>query len=524
MLTKKPKERFQDPEDLIADLILVAEQYGWPVAARPIFIARTRSRWAEVHLPWVVPVAVFFFFMVFLDPLWLSNQKGPVSHPNYVLPELSAVTGSVTDEEANESVVPETANGISDNESDAIPPTGKLHDMDSPDLPEEARPAPLTKIIVSSDPRVGPSQPTLEQAIQLAAKNGVNRVEIWKDGFIDTEHQFDFHNRLTIAAGADFSPVLRLRSSSENRSMFNLTRGHLTLERLHLVVQTGGIDDRWSVIDLTANSQIELKDCSITFENSTGDRRALIEDVAIFRISEDFNLAENLYSKDKPKPTKISLENCVVRGEAALIRSFEAVPMDFVWNNGLLVTTERLLDFPCAASSFQREDSVRLTLNHLTAIIDQGLLQFTKEPLRQYFPNTTINATHCVFSQLSGSFTTWTGIDTVREAATLNYGGAGNLYHGMISFKLLRDQQGMPIRSLTFEEWSEFEGDATYGRRPIFDSIPDLPVSQHGVSTYVLAPDNPELSANHPSIGFTPDTAPSFKAAAPAQTMPPIFF
>ncbi|MCS7303975.1 MAG: protein kinase [Thermoguttaceae bacterium] len=79
MLAKDPADRYQDPQELVADLLALAELVG------SLPNARTRTVWItprprllsylERHLPWLIPLAALLAAVMVLDWLWSSGAS-----------------------------------------------------------------------------------------------------------------------------------------------------------------------------------------------------------------------------------------------------------------------------------------------------------------------------------------------------------------------------------------------------------------------------------------------------------------
>jgi len=79
MLAKNPADRYQEAEDLVADLLVLADLLGLPATgrARTVWITPRHSRlsYLERHLPWLVPLAALLAGVLVLDWLWSSGSQ-----------------------------------------------------------------------------------------------------------------------------------------------------------------------------------------------------------------------------------------------------------------------------------------------------------------------------------------------------------------------------------------------------------------------------------------------------------------
>ncbi len=156
------------------------------------------------------------------------------------------------------------------------------------------------------------------------------------------------------------------RRPSGDHGMIEVESGKLTLDNLHLQLTTGktaaGGDLALLRLSAGAVKDVDLKSCILTIENDLTDdksRAAFIDVVAP---------AENM---ERPTKLPIDLENCIVRGGANMVRMRQSVPIILKWNNGLLVTSERLLAADGSPQSW--DDTIGLSLSHVTISVGQGL-------------------------------------------------------------------------------------------------------------------------------------------------------
>jgi serine/threonine-protein kinase len=553
LLSKRPEDRYQEPSELIGELILTGERLGWKIATRgePIFISPRNSRfgWAERHLPWIVPTAVFFIFMVFLYPIWESSQTSAASDATFILPEERAdavnpvradghfQSGDDTDRVAadgNESRIraPATTNdgtGDSSSEQSLTNDVAKTPEAvsevtaDSSARTSDARPDEVGKggqntlihrVVVSNDSKRSRNEDgsrvfdSLRLALSYArGRANIQKIELQFNGYMDAADLMSVDQPLTIAAAPGFRPTLMLQaeSSSDSTALNSLIRmegGSLTLENIHLEMRIpiDTISQRWSVFRLSHPTRIVLQNCAITVRNSRGGRQSFLDYVAVFDVAGDSETDDmlNPVSEDPSATTYIQLQNCAVRGEATLVRADSAVPIDLSWHNGLFVSTERLLTVHGSAEEFdQASQRVDVELDHLTSILDKGLIQFTTSAEVPFLPRCAVRASDCIFVCTPwSSFISHAGPYQAHDADNLlSYYGARNRYQGLLTYWKISSGNGPPLKSLTFHDWRQAaqveEEDST--ERPVVWSSPprdDVPVHTHRLTHYELVPDH----------------------------------
>jgi serine/threonine protein kinase len=85
LMAKQPAERYQSPRELVADLLLLADQLGLEGIARSSYSTmpadsgwRSRLAW---HLPWVVPVSMLILVGAVLHIAWHPSRSAPGDAP-----------------------------------------------------------------------------------------------------------------------------------------------------------------------------------------------------------------------------------------------------------------------------------------------------------------------------------------------------------------------------------------------------------------------------------------------------------
>ena len=82
--------------------------------------------------------------------------------------------------------------------------------------------------------------------------------------------------------------------------------------------------------------------------------------------------------------TTIELTDCIARGEADFLGVEDLQPVHLLWDNGLLITTERLLSAGGGQAAPKLDEMLRIELRHVTAAVRGGLCRLTSTPSSPY--------------------------------------------------------------------------------------------------------------------------------------------
>lgn len=381
MMAKDPRRRYAGPADLVADLLVLAEQIGlrpmsptsriWLVPQEPpvSFVQR--------HLPWMTPVVALICIVLLLDWSWstwagrddrLPSTSSEVATGASKQPTESSVKAPITD-----SRVEATRNG-SDRESGA----------------GEASPKRPGLLIVSQTPEGDDQYSTLGAAC-AAARNG-DVIELRYDGPREERPMKISNLSVTIRAGEGYQPTVVFRPADVDpvkypRSMFTLTGGQLTLVNVaaELRVPRGVPADNWSLLETLGGEMVRLERCLLTVRNASDQGATYHEDVAFFRArsAPDAEPAIGGIHAAAPLAT-IELTDCIARGEADFLRVEDMQPVHLTWDNGLLITTGRLLAAGGSQTPSKLDEMLRIELRHVTAAVRSGLCRLTSTSLSPY--------------------------------------------------------------------------------------------------------------------------------------------
>ena len=288
--------------------------------------------------------------------------------------------------------------------------------------------------------------------------------------------------------------------------MLRVRGGRLTLEGLHLemTVPTDTLEGEWSLLQVEKTQLVRLRNCTITVSNSYGGRFSNLDHVSVLHVMRP--LRDDLLD---PPPrgarllTEIDLTNCVIRGETTVLRAKEATPLRFKWHNGLLVTTERLVSLGGAREPPARGERIMLDLEHLTAVMDQGLGEFSSLPTAPHLMEISIWCTNSILvtQRWAPLISQSSAQSAAAQMAQLEYFGEHNFYEGMETFWKVTPPNAAAGESLDFEQWrAHWTGE----NRPSWQRVkwlnpPDRnrPAHEHQLADYALDPQgNPAIKSS----------------------------
>jgi len=346
--------------------------------------------------------------------------------------------------------------------------------------------------------------------------------------------------KLTLRAAADYRPVIFFRPSDPDpalypRAMITLASSQLTLVQvgLELEIPRELLADSWSLFELQQGESLRLEKCVLSIRNAADDRTAFHQEVAFFRLRSPPGMEIPMPPGTEPAApwAALTLTDCIARGEAVLVRNHTLRPFQLTWNNGLLVTTERLLVADGGDRSPLPGDGMRLELQHLTAVVRGGLCLLRQSESAPYALPLAIN---CVSSILVGSprapLIEQTGLATKEPYDMVLWNGERNFYEGFGAFWTVAplQPQWRPAPQ-TGEAWAAYWGPQRE-ILPMFNRVQwmklppaDLPVHAHTPRDYLLSKpgeggtSNPAVkaAADGKDAGMTPEALPEI-AAQPA--------
>jgi hypothetical protein len=330
--------------------------------------------------------------------------------------------------------------------------------------------APLQIIVADSSVLTDGDESTLvvddlERALQLAvATESVESIEIRSNKpFLVSP--FAMYNRdLVVAAAEGYRPTWQfaptLSDLETRRGLVHISSGALRLTGVAMTVSMPAANGpRYSLFELSQAQGIALSDTSITVKNSTslpyGSEFAIVElkppAMASFVPSDasgPSNPAEAV--------TRIDINDCLIRGEATLLRANEMFPLRMNWTNGLFISSERLLNLGGRAYPGNSRDAVQVSLENVTAMLNRGFgLVSTTEAARHLLPLVITAQNNVLISP--NPLIVQVGDNTAQELfAQLKYYGVNNHYSGSQTLWEINARQDQQPQSFDFHHWKSY--------------------------------------------------------------------
>jgi hypothetical protein len=345
--------------------------------------------------------------------------------------------------------------------------------------------------------------------------------------------------KLTIRAAEGHQPVVVFRPAEmdpalRTSAMLSLSGSRLTLIHVGLVLEVPreAAADQWSLLESRPAEMIRLEKCWLSINNTSAQLGAYHSDVAFIRVRSGPGAGNLIPREAAASPHRVAIEllDCVLRGEAVVLCAHDQWPIQFSWENGLLVTSERLLAAVGGERTPSPGESIQIGLGHVTAAVRGGLCRFAPSPSGPRLMPTQIE---CRNSILIGDPTAAlvehadaTDVDAVRQGIVWN--GDRNFYEGFGSFWTIRPAGATAsAEAMLWDAWRELWGphkeNASNWGRVQWKQLPpaDRPISSHVPADYAL---NPSGASANPAIGAAGDGRDAgclFDRLPPLEVAPP---
>ena len=311
-----------------------------------------------------------------------------------------------------------------------------------------------------------------------------------------------------IRAGRGYQPAISFRPGTDEinpvkdpRTMLTVTAGHLTLTdvalELHLSNEIHA--ENWSLLQTRGTPTVTLKRSSLSIHKPESSLTTYREEVAFFHVKPVPGAEVAIPEEGSSATTRavIRLQDCVVRGEAVLVRAEDSQPLDLIWENGLLVTSERLLSANGGRDMPRPGQEILVDLRHLTAVVRSGLCCTNTTTVAPFRPRLRISCTDSILigvpdapliEQIDG-----TTADTVMEdfQQGIQWTGARNFFEGFEVFSSVTKPDWKPFFApMTLQQYWRLHGKGMPElNRVRFKNLPETnrPLHTHTPADYALA-------------------------------------
>jgi hypothetical protein len=328
------------------------------------------------------------------------------------------------------------------------------------------------------------------------------------------------------------------------KAMVSMIGGKLELRDLAVVFAVPQQpSETWALFEIREADLVYVFNCSLTVENAYEGRSAWHSEVAIFDLAPPaapppLMKPEEMMAKAEVS-VPIELWHTVARGEATLVRARESIPFRLDWTNGLLATSERMISLGGATSAPQLGGRIDLSLTHVTAAMDKGLLSAQAHGAARHLLPVVAQFKDSIF--LAGPdypLIEQRGLEDVEalRKKMLRVTGDGNHYQGGFAgplelfWRITSVGPRAETVDLHFEDWSKQWPDEMMPQRRLVKWVApppaELAAHKQTKADYSLSPErNNPARATAPDdtdAGFEPGLLPDPPAGRPLSSEPPL--
>lgn len=472
MLAKRPVQRQQSAEELVSEIDRIARDLGLDIGVAPDELVQVaaiaRSTWtgwaASIVVPLVALIAALVILEVATHPSveesrWQQSPKEPTE-------PVTQVEGPDSGELPVTPKTPDPAVKSSGNEVRPQIPIGR-----SPVEPAPSNPALVENPPQAGPPQVGPPPDTvvnrtpgnspkppapriqvrtdavastegnvassLGLAIRLAIEKGIGEIELDFDGDL-VEHPLEIPpGRLQIHPATGRQPRIIFRPELpavvEQKLMMRLLGGssRLSLQDLDIRMELPSEpSSNWALFAIHQGQSLELSNCVLTVVDQGANGAPQHDQVCVVQL-QTRRLAEMMKMDDEMAmvvSAGIDLSQCLVRGEATFLSVPEEVPVKLNWDEGLFISSKRLIETGGAVTKPKWHGRIELELNRVTIAAQQGLFQMKRRSDAAHQLDLEVSSDRSIFSVGSESpLFEFAGMASVEDIH-FSFGGSDNCY------------------------------------------------------------------------------------------------
>ena len=358
---------------------------------------------------------------------------------------------------------------------------------------------------------------SLHDAVRAADNRGT--IELRYNGPREERPIVLENQKLILRAGEGFSPIIRFRPATGGmtQSMIRVTGGELRLEnvQIELDLPEGASSTPWSLVEAIEPERLRFEHTALTIRDVGAEESQfnVPRDVVFLRVNASPGM--DAITRDEPLGEKsrvaIALRDTIIRGDATMLGGDALDSVELDWENGLLATSQRMLAVTADSHSHNGADVLEIMLDHVTALMRNGMISMVATEDQQRLPTTKMNVTNCILVTPGAPLILQSGLNGVASLqAAVQWNGDRNFYEGVDVFWRIRTPFDIEEpRELLWEDWVTHWGEEQENPQrmePVrWREVPNLAVplshyTKQDVALDTTDPDNPALGAGSDGI------------------------
>lgn len=481
LLEKDPELRFQRPRELTSALIDFAEgRLGTTTRTWQPLRYGSQSTWAR-HAPWLIPI-VLLGALLLGSEYWLdSNSEAGDQLPQFHLPDATSPGRQPGGSSTKSSLASSNAGLLLPGPEFTRSTTTQLEQPPEPNdvnLPAAAAgpPEPNTTTpnlqsddvirVVSSSATAAIDHRTTFASLQAAfvaaeSNRGIRRIEIAQTGRFPISPIQVANRDLEIAAAPGYWPILQLTTAWPDGSFFQVTSSRLRIDGVHFECSGSSTSPPQTIFQLSDVETLELNRSWLTIATDSVVSLVQVQTAKLPTHFSDPDPDELPNDASGVLTTAVLLSDCIVRGKVRILDATSDRPVRLNWTNGMLCTTDRLARIVGSAVPHRDGGQHQIDLDHVTAVMDGGLIEIVAPASRPHQLTLDINCTRSIFAtRPEAPFLRFDGEPSAIDEfeSRLFFGGQRNFYEGIVSFwnETRFGSRSVPANESTnFPAWQE---------------------------------------------------------------------
>ena len=493
MMNTDPDARYQDPGQLLADLISIAASMGLRsvpaegVVWRRIPVRRTRELTSTIFVATTVIAICAAALVMHFSPSGLDKTDEETQRIlNAMLPVEEAISPSAPVEPSRIAATgSRVSGGTQSSVVDASASPGAPDTNNDVPSPTDGSPAVAASSVVDDGavtPSVSRSALAVQPPFRVESTNGDIRTtstlaDAWADArggdviYLDFDGPLDTPTRcltprysesqiITIKAADGRAPVLEFQGEDPNGSLtpgllFQLSNNlNLKMVRVNLrvVVRPEVLSKEWVLFEFNGANRVELHNCTIEVHNPSRIKTAV------------FRLSDSRAGITDQEQCTISMDHCAIRGGCDLVRVAAQTAGQIVAEQSFFALDGSLID-DIGSNAMTLQGSLGVELKHTSSICSRAAFRMADSDSidggapERTVPNLSVSSSSCIFASLkpSGVLLQSEGnfyLDELQEL--FRWKGTHNFYHQIGSYwKLESGTFDTTPTILSFDDWQE---------------------------------------------------------------------